>query len=193
MSPSFLPLAAALLLVSAGTAAAQSYAEAPAPGLQAGSAFSGMVSVGTMYAGRFGAASYLNPVLGYQLTRRFRVFAGGTYLRTFPGVVLAPGPTAEGGAATPVALRGFNRYFIQGGGTYDVSNRLSLTGTAWKELTPLTTDNYRVNPYAGFGQGMSLRADYHITPNFSVSGGLRMTQGGYPGAGYTQPGAMLGF
>lgn len=190
MARSIIPFAA-LLLVSAGPAAAQSFAQAPVLGLQRGPAVSGMVSVGTMYAGRFGAASYLSPVLSYQLTPRFRVFTGGTYLRTFPGVGLAPGP--GGDAATPVALRGFNRYFVQGGGTYDVSARLSLTGTAWKELTPLTTDNYRVNPYAGFGQGMSLRADYHITPNFSVSGGLRMSQGGYPGAGYGLPGAMLGF
>ena len=191
MSTSFIPLAAALLLVSVGAARAQSFAGAPAPGLQRGPALSGMVSVGTMYAGRFGAASYLSPVLGYQLTPRFRVFAGGTYLRTFPGVGLAPGTTGD--AATPGALRGYNRYIVQGGGTYDVSARLSLTGTAWKELTPLTSNGYRVNPYAGFGQGMSLRADYQVTPNFSVSGGVRMSQGGLPGAGYTQPGAMLGF
>ncbi|RTQ48860.1 hypothetical protein EJV47_14785 [Hymenobacter gummosus] len=188
MSYRFL-LPAALGLLLAGPAAAQSFSADPAvlPGLGA-APLSGYVSAGTVFAGRYGAASYLSPALSYQLTPRFRVFAGGTYLRTFPGAL----PARDDKGSLPLAYQGFNRYFIQGGGTYAISPRLSLTGSAWKDLTPMTTTGYRVNPYAGFGQqGLNLRADYHVTENFSVSGGLRMTQGGYPG--YGAPGLGVGF
>ncbi|UOQ76315.1 hypothetical protein MUN84_17325 [Hymenobacter sp. 5516J-16] len=79
-----------------------------------------------------------------------------------------------------------NRYLLQGGGQYALSPRLLLTGSAWKDLTP--TAGAPVNPYAGFGgnlgSGVNLRADYHITENFSVSGGVRVSNGAstYPGA-----------
>ena len=70
---------------------------------------------------------------------------------------------------------------------------MSLTGSAWKDLTPAgQLGQFGVNPYAGFGgnlgQGVNLRADYHFTENFSVSGGVRVSNrataspGGYYGS-----------
>lgn len=139
------------------------------------------LQAGATFAGRYGSATYLSPTVSLPLTKRFSVFGGVTYLRTTPGLAYAP--FGENGRALPNAT---NHYLIQGGGQYAVSPRLTLTGSAWKDLTP--TNGFTVNPYAGFGgnlgTGVNLRADYHITENFSVSGGVRVSNGAtaYPGA-----------
>jgi hypothetical protein len=191
MSLRFIP-AAALVLLTAGAARAQSYtpARGALPGLR-GSALTGSVSVGTAFAGRYGSASYLSPTLNYQLSKRLQVFAGGLYLRTFTGAVALP--TDNGLALTP-NYRGYNRYFVQGGGTYALSPRLSLTGTAWKDLTPLTAEGTRLNPYAAgnLGQGVNLRASYHISENVSISGGVGVSRG-TAAPTYGLLGAPLGF
>ena len=135
-----------------------------------------------MFAGRYGSASYLSPTVSYQLTPRFSVFGGVTYLRTMPG---APYASAEGSSARLGAM-GSNHYFVQAGGRYAVSPRLSLTGTAWKSLTPGVGNGPVVNPYAGFGtpgSGMNMRADFQISENVSVSGGIRVSSGAAPGSG----------
>lgn len=148
------------------------------------------LSAGMMTAGRLGTASYLSPVASYHLTRRLSVFGGLTYLRVTPGPAYYPSATADN------QLRpwtGLNHYVLQGGAQYAVSPRLALTGTAWKEIP---NNQPVVNPYAGFGtmgSGMSLRADYMITENLSVSGGLRMSSGqGSAFPGYV-PGLSGGF
>ncbi|WP_460620761.1 hypothetical protein [Hymenobacter tenuis] len=173
--------------------AAQAQVE-PQPKLRLGFRPSYSLNAGAMFAGRYGSASYLSPTVSVPLTQRFSVFGGVTYLRTMPGLGYAPA-----GEAGRVATSGTNRYLIQGGGQYALSPRLLLTGSAWKDLTP--TSGLQVNPYAGFGgnmgSGVNLRADYHITENFSVSGGVRVSNGAsaYPGA-YTPlygPGMPFGY
>ena len=193
------------LLLAAGGATAQTMPYValgtPAPGLGTLSqrtSFS--LNAGATFAGRYGSASYISPTMAYQVTRRFSVFGGATFLRTMPG--LAYGGYAYPGAevayaGTRTGYPGLNRMLIQGGGQYAVSPRLILTGSAWKDLTP---GGYNVNPYAGFGgnmgSGVNLRADYHITENFSVSGGLRMSNGTSAYPGYSpmySPGMPFGY
>ncbi|GAA4380461.1 hypothetical protein GCM10023186_18890 [Hymenobacter koreensis] len=146
----------------------------PEPGLRA-PRVSYSLTAGSTFAGRFGSATYLSPTANYQLTNRLRVFGGLTYLRAIPGVAspMAPGEGRAAGLAT-----GTSHFLLHGGGTYALSPRLALTGSAWKDFTPNT--GLRVSPYAGFGNmgtGINLRADYHITENLSVSGGVRVVQG----------------
>ncbi|MCC3159618.1 hypothetical protein LJ737_20420 [Hymenobacter sp. 15J16-1T3B] len=171
-------LPAALLVLSATAVSAQTAppAEAPTPGLRPAARVSYSLNAGAMFAGRYGAATYLSPQANYQLTNRLQLFGGLTYLRALPGAAYRP--SADAGLR-PGAWAGTNHYLLYGGGTYALSPRLSLTGSAWKDLTP-QTPGYLVNPYAGFGgnlgQGVNLRADYHITEHFSVSGGVRVSQ-----------------
>ncbi|OON67147.1 hypothetical protein B0919_19995 [Hymenobacter sp. CRA2] len=133
------------------------------------------LNAGAVFAGRFGSATYLSPRVNYQLTNRLQLFGGLTYLRSMPGAAYLP--ASELGTKAN-AWAGTNHYLLQGGGTYALSPRLSLTGSAWKDFSPAGP---AVNPYAGFGgnlgQGVNLRADYHITEHFSVSGGVRVSQG----------------
>jgi hypothetical protein len=191
------------LLLSGAAASAQTLpyvaAGTPAPGLGTLSqrtSFS--LNAGAMFAGRFGSASYISPTMAYQVTRRFSVFGGAMFLRTTPGVAYGyPGPEGVAYGPSRAGYYGTNRMLIQGGGQYALSPRLTLTGSAWKDLTP---GGYNVNPYAGFGgnlgSGVNLRADYHITENFSVSGGLRMSNGtpAYPGySPMYSPGMPFGY
>ncbi|SDY06628.1 hypothetical protein [Hymenobacter psychrophilus] len=179
----FLYLLPAALLLAFAAQAQDTTPVAPKPGLRP----SYSLQAGTTFAGRYGSASYLSPTVSLPLSKRFAVFGGLTYLRTVPGAAYAP--LGETGRALPLA--GTNRLLIQGGGQYALSERLSLTGSAWKDLTP--AGQLSVNPYAGFGgnlgQGVNLRADYHITENFSVSGGVRVSSGATaaPGSYYGSP------
>lgn len=192
------------LLLTAGGVSAQTTPYAAlstlAPGLgQLSQRTSFSLNAGAMFAGRFGSASYVSPTMAYQVSRRFSVFGGATLLRTTPGVAYGyayPGSDVAYGSARP-GFYGTTRMLIQGGGQYAVSPRLTLTGSAWKDLTP---GGYTVNPYAGFGtnlgQGVNLRADYHITENFSISGGLRMSNGTSAYPGYSpmySPGMPFGY
>ncbi|GAB2955963.1 hypothetical protein GCM10027048_22560 [Hymenobacter coalescens] len=164
-----------LLLLPAGAALAQA-PDAPAPGLRT-SPLTYSLHAGATFAGRFGSATYLSPQAHYQLTNRLQLFGGLTYLRTMPGAGYYRS-SPEGGRSGLAA--GTNHYLLQGGGTYLLSPRLALTGSAWKDFTPAPPAGYSVNPYAGFGnlgQGVNLRADYRITEHLSVSGGVRVSQG----------------
>ncbi|WP_019947986.1 hypothetical protein [Hymenobacter aerophilus] len=177
-------LPAALLLAFATQAQDTTAPTAPKPGLKP----SYSLQAGTTFAGRYGAASWLSPTVSLPLSQRFAVFGGLTYLRTTPGAAFAP--LAENGQRLPLA--GTNRLLIQGGGQYALSERLLLTGSAWKDLTPAgQLGQLGVNPYAGFGgnlgQGVNLRADYRVTEHFSVSGGVRVSNGAT-----TQPGSYYG-
>ncbi|UOQ67374.1 hypothetical protein [Hymenobacter volaticus] len=141
------------------------------------------VNAGFMTAGRYGSASYVSPEMGYKLSNRLTVFTGLTYMRLNPGLT-----TYAAGDGAPRAWSGTNQYLIQAGAQYAVSPRLALTGTAWKDLSNSVPRGMVVNPYAGFGgnmgSGMSLRADYMINENITISGGIRTSNGQssmYPG------------
>ncbi|MBC6612232.1 hypothetical protein H8B15_14985 [Hymenobacter sp. BT507] len=163
--------------------------EAPLIGLQANRT-SYQLNIGTTFAGGLGSAMHISPRVTHQLGKRFFVFGGMTYMRSFINPAYYAGVTQPATPADALSTTRFavsNRYFIYGGGTYLVSPRLALTGTAWKDMSPT------VNPYAGFGsmgQGMSMRADYRLTENLTVSGGVRVANGvGYaplygPGFGF---------
>ncbi|MCB2408302.1 hypothetical protein [Hymenobacter lucidus] len=177
----------ALTACFAGTAAAQTATlpTQPVPADAApklgiiGPRTSYSVNAGFITAGRFGSASYLTPLASYQLTKRFSVFAGVTYMHIVPGI----GATTPEGART-IGVSGLNRYVVQGGGAYALSPRVTLVGSAWKDLTPATFGN-GVNPYAGFtnnmGSGVNMRADFKITEHMTVSGGVRVSNGAAPG------------
>lgn len=181
-------LPAALLLACAAQAQDTAAPTAPKPGLRP----SYSLQAGTTFAGRYGSAAYLSPMVSLPLSKRFAVFGGLTYLRTTPGAAYLPAGDATGRLPLTGAYLGTNHYLIQGGGQYALSERVMLTGSAWKDLTPTGQfGRLGVNPYAGFGgnlgQGVNLRADYRITENFSVSGGVRVSNGAT-----TQPGGYYG-
>ncbi|SMB90904.1 hypothetical protein SAMN00120144_0594 [Hymenobacter roseosalivarius DSM 11622] len=138
------------------------------------------LSAGATFAGRFGSATYLSPTASYQATNRLRLFTGLTYMRVLPGTFY--GPATDGPVATaPLAT---NHYLVQAGAEYALSPRVSLTGTAWRDFSNLPpAPGIRGFSGGNMGSGVNVRADYHITENFSVSGGVRYSTGASPGLG----------
>ncbi|TGE16797.1 hypothetical protein [Hymenobacter elongatus] len=176
----------ALLGCLAGTAVAQTTAlpTTPTPADAApklgfgGPRASYSMSAGFVTAGRFGSASYLTPLASYQLTKRFSVFAGLTYMHLVPGI----GATTPEGTRT-IGLAGQNRYIVQGGGAYALSPRVTLVGSAWKDLTAPAV-GAGLSPYSGFsnlGSGVNMRADFKLTEHMTISGGVRVSNGVAPG------------
>lgn len=138
------------------------------------------LSAGATFAGRFGSATYLSPTATYQATNRLRLFTGLMYMRAYPGTFYAP--TSDNPmAATPMAT---NHYLVQAGAEYALSPRVSLTGTAWRDFSNLPpAPGIRGFSGGNMGSGVNVRADYHITENISVSGGVRYSTGAAPGYG----------
>ncbi|WP_324671712.1 hypothetical protein [Hymenobacter sp. GOD-10R] len=186
---SVLLLGASLLM--AGTAAAQA-PKTTEPESKLGllkSRVSYNLDAGMQFAGRYGTMSYISPTATYQVSNRFRIFAGTTLLRTQSYLRNSYASAADQPITPSFSVA--NNMLVQAGGTYLVNPRLALTGMAWKDLSnqPFAP---RVNPYAGFGSmgsGVNIRADYQLTENISVSGGVRVSQGASPGYGY---GGMYG-
>jgi hypothetical protein len=181
------PLRLTLLLTLLGGAAAAQTTDlpttappaAPTPALGLGAPrVSYSMSAGFVTAGRFGSASYLTPLASYQLTRRFSVFAGLTYMHLNPGLGMVTPETAR-----TLGTAGLNRYVVQMGGAYALSPRVALVGSAWKDLTP-NTFGPGVSPYAGFGNlgsGVNMRADFKVSEHMTLSGGVRVSNGAAPG------------
>jgi hypothetical protein len=144
------------------------------PGLRFG------MNAGTMFAGRFGAASYLEPTAYYDLSSRFRVFGSMTYARVMtPSHMLGAEPIPSYSTGN-IGLAVQNQMLMQVGGQYDASERLTLTGSAWRDLSNLSSSS-SYQPYRsvmGFGgSGMAVRADLRISDNVSISGGFRYGNG----------------
>ena len=189
MRLSFSVLLLGASLFWAGNAAAQApQADEPTLGLLK-PRVSYHLDAGMQFAGRYGLLSYVSPTASYQVSNRFSVFTGATFLRT-QSYLGSPYTTTTDRPLAP-NFGAANHVIVRAGGTYLVSPRLALTGMAWKDLS---NQPYmpRVNPYAGFGNmgsGVNIRADYQLTENISVSGGVRVSQGAGPGYGY---GGMYG-
>lgn len=133
------------------------------------------LNAGTMFGGRMGMASYLEPTAYYDLSKRFRVFGSMAYMRIQqPGFLSAE----TGNAPNSASFFGNTHLLMQAGGQYDANERLSLTGSVWRDFSklPASYQPYR-NPLAPGTSGMSFRADLKISDHFSISGGVRYGNG----------------
>ena len=148
------------------------------------------LSAGTQYSRLFGTTTFLEPSVLFPVTKRFSGFASLTFLNTFgPNAAFRNGEVSGAGNVS----FGNQRYILNAGGNYAVSDRLNLTGSVWRDLTknPMPAS---LNPYnPGGTSGLMLRANYKITEHLSVSGGFRYGNGnGYNNYMYN-PAAPFGF
>ncbi|MFB9865038.1 hypothetical protein [Rufibacter immobilis] len=154
-------------------------------GLNAGAAFSNL-----------GSFSYLEPRVQYQVSPRFQVFSSLTVLQTWGGPTFRT--TTPEGTATTLSGAPDRQYLLHVGGTYAMSERLQLSGSVWKDLTPSATNRWNANPflYGRFpNQGFQFQAQYQVAPNVTISGGVRYGNGGHYGYGYPGSGfnSMWGY
>ena len=146
------------------------------------------LSTGMSFSNGFGNTQFITPSVRYQVSSRFRVNAGLTYMNVSSYDVPAVSP--EG---TTVMYRnsGGSQYIASVGVDYLASDRLILSGNIWKDFSNLPAQNLNYGGlYSPGRMGADLRATYKITNNFSVTGGVRYTNGASP---YASPYANPGF
>lgn len=155
---------------------------APAPQVEQKPAKPGMpvnrmsygLSAGASFGSGFGA-TYLEPTVRYQLNPRLRVFSSLTYMSVLPGQY--PVTTAEGGT-TMMRTSPSNHFIAHVGADYLVNDRLILSGSVWRDFSNIPAQNPAYMNFMTPGkQGMDFRATYKITENFSVTGGMRYSNG----------------
>ncbi|MHA6249096.1 hypothetical protein ACXYMU_14240 [Pontibacter sp. CAU 1760] len=139
------------------------------------------LSTGMSFSNGFGNTQFIAPSVRYQVSNRFRVNAGLTYLYVSPHSL--SGTTPEG---TTVLYRnsGGSHYLAHAGIEYLATERLILSGNIWKDFS--NTPMQQNMSYNGLGlyspgrMGMDFRATYKISDNISVTGGMRYTNGASP-------------
>ncbi len=148
------------------------------------------MSAGAQFAPGWGSATYLEPSVSVPITKRFSGFASLNMISTFGTNYNWLG--RENAAANYAPLR--NQHFIlHAGGNYMVNDRLRLTGSVWRDLSknPMPAPVNLLMP--GGSNGMMFRAHYKVTDNFSVSGGLRYSNGNAYQNSWYNPVSPYGF
>lgn len=135
------------------------------------------LSAGASFSSGLGNAQYLTPSVRYQVSNRFRVNAGLTYMNV--SSYNMPAVTPEG---TTIMYRnnGGSHYIASVGVDYLASDRLILSGNIWKDFSNLPAQNLNYGLYSPGRFGADFQATYKITENLSVSGGLRYSEGASP-------------
>lgn len=162
------------------------------------------LSIGSQFSTTSGHGSALNsfvsPSISYNVSKRFRIGGGITYVNTN----LFNTRSWYSSESAPGTSGNFSTGLIYVNGTYLVSNRLTITGSAFKAFPisgdPLPYNLY--NPISNKGaQGVNFNVDYRIGEHFHIQAGFGYAEGVNPyyGNSYFQnpfqqgPGQGFGF
>ncbi|MBK0402042.1 hypothetical protein I5M27_03535 [Adhaeribacter sp. BT258] len=125
------------------------------------------LSAGTMFS-NYGHASYLSPAMYYRLNNRFSVFSSVTYLNSN----FAPFANEN---RPPMATK---HYLVHVGGAYDVSDKLRLSGSVWRDFSGISGQPELMNGLKmPASYGTEFNASYKFSENFSVHGSIRTSHG----------------
>lgn len=144
-------------------------------------AFHYNLSIGTSFITTAGYGSALTssvtPSFSYNISKRFTIGGGLSYNNTSLFGLRSPYFGGESGAP---ATMNFNDITLFVNGSYLVSDRLTLSGSAFKQL-PLTRDPLPYNPFVPYSskgaQGIDFSVDYRIGRNAHIQAGFRYTEG----------------
>jgi hypothetical protein len=135
------------------------------------------LSLGTSFGSGFGA-TYLEPSVRYQLSPRLRAFGSLTYMSVFSQQYAVSTP--EGGTMMRRTSPS-SHYIAHAGVEYLANERLILSGSVWKDFSNVPPPNPAYTNFMYPGRhGLDFRATYKITDNFSVTGGMRYSNGASP-------------
>lgn len=139
-------------------------------GLSLGSQFSTTSGYGSALT------TYVAPTLSYNLSKRFRIGGGITYVNTnlFNAQAWYSSESTQG-------INGnYSTGIIHLNGTYLVSNKLTLSGSAFKAF-PISAEPLPYNPYNPISSkgahGVNVNIDYKVTENFHIQAGFGYSSG----------------
>ncbi len=143
------------------------------------------LSAGASFSNGFGGATYLQPSVRYQVSNRFRVNASMAYINVMP---YSRSLNSAEGNTLVYRNTGGSHYIMSAGVDYLASNRLILSGNIWRDFSNMPQSS-AFNLYSPGRMGADFKATYKVTENFSVTGGIRYTDGASPFASpYYNPG-----
>lgn len=134
-------------------------------------------NMGASFSSGFGSATYVEPSVRYQVSNRFRVNAGLTYMYVTPHNAAVASPE---GNTVVYRNNGGSHYIASVGVDYLASDRLMLSGNIWRDFSNVPTNGFNSGFYNPGRMGADFQATYKITENFTVTGGIRYTEGASP-------------
>jgi hypothetical protein len=132
------------------------------------------VSFSTGYGGGSLFSTYLAPSFSQNLGKKFTLSAGAVINNTtFNNTAM----WNQDGRLTPYSGN-MTTFTLYTSGSYQVNNRLTLSGSAFKTINPAF--NARLNPdkLRMDAQGMSFGIGYKVSENVHIGAEIRMQQGG---------------
>ncbi|RIJ43214.1 hypothetical protein D1627_02990 [Pontibacter oryzae] len=139
------------------------------------------LNMGASFSNGYGSASFIEPSVRYQVSNRFRLTTSLAYIRTTPYSTSVAG---QEGTTVLYRNNGGNHYIASVGVDYLASERLILSGNIWRDFSNIPADQFNAGFNSPGRMGADFRATYKITENFSVTGGIRYTDGASP---YSNP------
>jgi hypothetical protein len=118
-----------------------------------------------------GVGTYIAPGIVYPVGKRFSVHSGLRYNTFYQGFA---------GDNYDVALPGSFSAMIYGGGTYRLSDRVTFSGTAFKEMNNYT--HGQINPLfqSRDYKGLLMGVDLKFGENFFIQGQIEVSDGAKP-------------
>ncbi len=156
--------------------------EKPAPRLRLG-------GTAGAFGGTLGFGSYLAPRIGYQVTPRLQVFTSLLAIQRWDNFNSSFKDDGFSSSFSPAPNR---QLLLHVGGAYALTEKLTLTGSVWKDLRRngaamrQFTSPYGLSRYPR--QGYHFQAQYQVSENVTLSGGVSSGNG----FGQSQFGNSLG-
>lgn len=134
--------------------------------------------------GYSGPMMYFSPYMSYPVTDKFKVFAGVTagYSAFYP--VNKSNETNSG------KLMPMTQFYLFTAGNYQVNQKLTVTGSAYKQINTMPNDKQKVTANYS-NSGVSVGFNYKFAPGFSFGAQIRVDSrnsspwgigsSGYPG------------
>jgi hypothetical protein len=135
------------------------------------------MELGTFFGTSFGSGNYfgtyVSPQISYRLSPRFTLNTGARITNTFGN------PFYESGFYSPYGYpaTNFTRSFVYVEGAYQVNNRLTISGAAYKEINLINTPSPSIDAYNFDSKGFIMGVDYRIGENIFIHGQIEVSDG----------------
>jgi len=143
--------------------------------------------VGTFFGTGFGSdyyfGTYVSPHLSYRLSPRFTLSAGATLATSFINTFDESGYYGYG-------YPGYNypRSFVYAKGSYQMNDRLIISGTVYKEVNLFKNQDPVYNGFDTDVKGIIMGVDYKLGENVFIRGQIEVSDGYRPYGGYPYSG-----
>jgi hypothetical protein len=151
------------------------------------------LSAGAFAGTSFGSGeyfgTYVSPQVNYRLSPKLTVTGGATIVKSYGS--LYSYPSNEESFGYPSA--NFTRTFLYASGAYQLSERLIISGTVYKEFNVFDQQSTNSKNYSGDYQGMIMGVDYKIGKNIFIQGQIEISNNPYSRHGYPNSSFGNGF